>query len=397
MKKPFFAVAILATLMLIVNLARAGTHSVQSAQFPVDTRGVYVWQPGIHTVSSAQFSVDTRSTETGQSVLFTVDTRATVTYNPNGGTVSPASAKVTTGQPYGTLPTPSLAGHNFNAWFTTQSGGTQVNASTIVTHTTDHSIWARWTAKTASITFNANGGTSATTPNPTTATFELNMPFVSGIPTRTGHAFGGYYDTSASSGGTQYYTATLASARTWDKEGTSQTLWVRWTANTYTVTFNAQGGSVSPASKSVTFNATYGTLPTPTLSGHTFDGWFTTASGGAKVTASTTVTTASNHSLHAQWTVAADPMSNYDAWLALRGLQGSDENYKKWLIDPNNPDAKFLVKIEIHGGSPFIWWEPDLGGNLRTYTVEGKTNLTDNAWHSPTNGMSRFFRVRVEE
>ena len=92
-----------------------------------------------------------------------------------------------------------------------------------------------------------------------------------------------------------------------------------------------------------------------------------------------------------------EPMSNYEAWLALRELQDSSDNYSKWLVDPNNPNAKFLVKVEMRGASPFIWWEPDLGKNLRTYTVEGKTNLTDKAWHSPTNKMSRFFRVRVEE
>ncbi len=72
-------------------------------------------------------------------------------------------------------------------------------------------------------------------------------------------------------------------------------------ANNYTVTFNPNGGSVSPTSKTVTYSSTYGTLPTPTRSGYTFAGWGTTSSGGTQVTSSTKVTTASNHTLYAQW------------------------------------------------------------------------------------------------
>ena len=68
------------------------------------------------------------------------------------------------------------------------------------------------------------------------------------------------------------------------------------------VTFNANGGSCSTASKNVTKGSTYGTLPTPTRSGYSFNGWFTAASGGTKVTSSTTVSASSNHTLYAQWT-----------------------------------------------------------------------------------------------
>ncbi len=102
----------------------------------------------------------------------------------------------------------------------------------------------------------------------------------------------------------------------------------------YSVSYNANSGSVSPSSKTVscTFknwntaqngsgttyapgssytvnsgallyaqwsNPTYGTLPTPTKAGYTFDGWYTSASGGSKITGSTTVT--SNTTIYAHW------------------------------------------------------------------------------------------------
>ncbi len=69
----------------------------------------------------------------------------------------------------------------------------------------------------------------------------------------------------------------------------------------YTVTFNANGGSCSTATKSVKYSASYGTLPTPTRSGYTFNGWYTSASGGTKVTTSTMVTATGNHTLYAHW------------------------------------------------------------------------------------------------
>ena len=52
----------------------------------------------------------------------------------------------------------------------------------------------------------------------------------------------------------------------------------------------------------MTFGSAYGTLATTSRTGYTFAGWFTAASGGTQVTAATIVSTASNHTLYAQWT-----------------------------------------------------------------------------------------------
>ena len=74
----------------------------------------------------------------------------------------------------------------------------------------------------------------------------------------------------------------------------------QWTANTYTINFNASGGSVSTTSKSVIYDSTYGTLPTPTRTGYTFNGWYD--SNENKISSNSTVNIASNHTLTAQWT-----------------------------------------------------------------------------------------------
>lgn len=72
-------------------------------------------------------------------------------------------------------------------------------------------------------------------------------------------------------------------------------------SNRVTVSFDANGGSVIPESKRVSGGGKYGTLPTPTRFGYTFDGWYTSATGGSKVTAESIVGD-EEHTLYAHWT-----------------------------------------------------------------------------------------------
>ena len=67
----------------------------------------------------------------------------------------------------------------------------------------------------------------------------------------------------------------------------------------YTVTFDANGGSTPTASKSVTYNSTYGELPTPNRTGYIFNGWYTAA--GSRIENTTPVTITSNQILYAKW------------------------------------------------------------------------------------------------
>ena len=71
------------------------------------------------------------------------------------------------------------------------------------------------------------------------------------------------------------------------------------------VTFNANGGSVVPATRRVTRGAALGILPEPVRNGFSFDGWFTAPTGGAAVTSGSLVTAATTY--YAHWTeIVAD-------------------------------------------------------------------------------------------
>lgn len=70
-----------------------------------------------------------------------------------------------------------------------------------------------------------------------------------------------------------------------------------------TITFNANGGSVSTNSSTVYLTDAYGSLPTPSRTGYSFNGWYTSTNGGTKITSSSSVSNSSDHTLYAQWSV----------------------------------------------------------------------------------------------
>lgn len=77
-----------------------------------------------------------------------------VTFNPNGndGVVSPTGKDVIFNSTYDTLPTPTRTGYAFAGWYTQATGGDKVESSTKVTTAAPHTLYARWTPITYTIT-----------------------------------------------------------------------------------------------------------------------------------------------------------------------------------------------------------------------------------------------------
>ena len=151
------------------------------------------------------------------------------------------------------------------------------------------------------VTFDANGGNGGTTRTVAKDAAVGTLP----TPTRSGYTFDGWF--TAANGGTKIDAATKVTGNV--------TYYAHWKANSgsggsggggvpapvnYTVTFNANGGT-GDTTRTVAKDAAVGTLPTPTRSGYTFDGWFTAANGGTKIDAATKVS--GNVTYYAHWTV----------------------------------------------------------------------------------------------
>ena len=187
---------------------------------------------------------------------------------------------------------------------------------------------AVWTANIYTVQFDKQSGSGGTVS--VNATYDSAMPPAT-APTRTGYTFAGYY-TSANGGGTQYYDENMVSVSYWNITTNPSTLYANWTANTYTLNFDVQNGdALSPSTQSVTYDAEYGTLPTPTRHGFSFKGWYTTENGGletgTEVTGSDIYTIDSNQTIYAHWNTIT---VNVDAYSAETQLAG---NYFRTFFD----------------------------------------------------------------
>ena len=230
-------------------------------------------------------------------------------FDAQGGTVSPVFKYVTYNDAYGTLPTPTLTGYAFQGWFTEATGGTQITSSSVFTSRAHHVLYAHWSASGAirTLYFDAAGGTVST------ASIAVTVGSAYGTlptPTRTGYTFAGWYRSTV--GTDQVTAATIA-----DDE--NPTVYAHWTPQTLTITFNANGGTVSETSRSVLFGNQYLTLPVPVYAGKSFAGWFTESTGGTQATASTVAT--ASVILYAHWTdgTASWGYVRYSIYLAKNG------------------------------------------------------------------------------
>ena len=209
-------------------------------------------------------------------------TALTVTLDKNGGTGGSDTSWAIKGDYLPNIQVPTKSGYSFLGYYDDATAGTQYykadgTCAKVWDKEVDTTLYAHWKSLPSTVTLNRNGGTGGT--ESVTATYGSAMPTPIVLPTRTGYTFKGYYDTSASSGGTQYYTETGASARTWNKTG-SQTLYARWTANKYTVTLNSQNGTGGSTSVEATYGSAMPSATMPTRTGYTFGGYYTGTNGG---------------------------------------------------------------------------------------------------------------------
>lgn len=152
-----------------------------------------------------------------------------------------------------------------------------------------------WTSY--AITYNANGGSGA--PSSQTKWKDQTLKLSTTKPTRTGYTFLGWSTSSSATSATYAaggnYTANAAA-----------TLYAVWKANTYTVIYNANGGTGAPANQTKTYGKTLTLSSTkPTRTNYNFKGWGTSASAttmayaaGASYTNNAAVT------LYAIWELA---------------------------------------------------------------------------------------------
>ena len=286
----------------------------------------------------------------------------TVTLNTNGGTINSGNVTSYTYGVGATLPTAgdmTYTGHTFVGWYDNENlTGSPVTAISN-TETGNKEYWAKWEANTYTVTLNTNGGT-INSGNVTGYTYGVGatLPTADDM-TYTGHTFVGWYDNEnltgdpvTAIGGTEMgnkeywakweinqYTITVKPENGkadititqdygtpitapadptregytfagWDKAipatmpAENLTITAHWSLDTYSITYNLDGGTASGNPDFYTVESSTITLNPPTRTGYTFIGWSgTDLSGSDNLTVTIPAGSIGNRSYIAHWSL----------------------------------------------------------------------------------------------
>lgn len=229
---------------------------------------------------------------------------------------------------------------------------------------------------TYTLLFNANGGTVSKPSK------EIVYGVVYGelpVPTRDGNTFLGWY--TELNGGSQVTEQTICDTTS------DVTVYARWSPNSYTVSFNTNGGTISTSSKTVSYGSKYGTLPEPTKSNSIFNGWYTQISGGTRITEDTIYETIGDSVIYAQWIVGEwtfEYKGSAESWVApVTGkynvvLNGASGAISSWSINTlgsepliQSSGGRVNLQISAEEGTILYVVVGGGGGSGGTYSASG--------------------------
>ncbi len=194
----------------------------------------------------------------------------TVLFDPQGGaTPSPSSMVVTYAQAYGTLASTQKAGYYFDGWYTSTDlvQGSLVTHTTPVTTAADHILYARWSLiPVHALSFQSNGG-SAVPPQSILHDALATMPE---DPGKTGYSFDGWFREEGFTNSWIFESDTVTE---------SLTLYAKWTTNTYTVSFDRQGGTGGSDSVAAVYDTAMPSATAPTKAGYALGGYYSGPDG----------------------------------------------------------------------------------------------------------------------
>ena len=278
----------------------------------------------------------------------------TVSYNANGGDYTPESdikqhgisLTLTTQKPY-------RKGYTFIGWALTptattavyQPGGTySLNQSNIL-----YAVWI----KTYTVTYDANGGTGAPAAQTKTAGVDLKLSDV--IPQREGYIFLGWNYTSDATLPI-YYAGNIYMN---DSDMLLYAVWSKPAAATYTISYDANGGTNAPAPQTKNTDRTLIlTTDIPEREGYIFAGWSTEPEGTVVYMPGDSYEDNQSITLYAVWAVGA-----YTITYRANSGTGAPEPQIKY------HDVPLVMSSQepTRSGYSFIGWSENANDNYYEY------------------------------
>lgn len=343
---------------------------------------------GSDTLTTATFNLDNMSvgatsvTVNGNS--FTISsaiqnykTTYTVGYNANGGSGTVASqTKI-----YGTNLTLRSGGYTKTGYtltkWNTASGGTGTDYALSGTYSSNAAatMYAQWSPISYSVKFNANGG-SGTMANES-FTYDVAKALTSNAFTRSGYTFAGW---ATSATGSVVYSNGQSVSNLSSTNGAVVNLYAKWTQNTYTVSFNGNGGS-GTVNSMTKYGGTALTLPTGgyTITGQHMTAWTLNSTSGVSYALGGSYTTEANATFYAKWAY-----NTYQVKFNAEGGTGTMANESFTYGTAKNLTANAFTK----SGYAFLGWATTSGGTVAYTDGQSVSNLT-----ATDNGVVNLYAV----
>lgn len=206
----------------------------------------------------------------------------------SGGTYNTNAIIVKNGET--TLPIPTKNGYTFLGYSSTENGNVDIsNNVKNIDVINNKMIYAKYKAKSYSITYNTNGGTINNQKTNYTIEENYSLP----TPTKTGYTFSGW---TGSNGNTPQKSVTIPKGSTGDKSYSAN-----WNVKSYTTKFETnKGGTITNTSDLINFGGTKNITVTPNngyyLSSFSCtNGYTTNAQVGSDKTSTQTITISNNN------------------------------------------------------------------------------------------------------
>lgn len=274
------------------------------------------------------------------------------------------------------VPEPTREYYEFIGWFTTKSGGDQINSETIFDGTT--TVYAHWKQNRFKITFTTYTNPDYKEEMWTNDKGQLaadQLPTLRGINSKD--EFLGWY--SSNRGGNRIDTNTI-----FDKDTTIHAHWQ------FTIQFNKLNESADSVSNIKTAEDGSGRLSSiPSLpywedstesTDYYCNGWYTLSSGGTKITTSYQFT--SSTTVYAQWRVGAVWTITFDPQGGI--LQGSSD---KIVYTEMSGKLNSLPEAYLSNNFEFLGWfvDPSGGARITTDTVFTEDTTVYAHWKNLAN------------
>jgi uncharacterized repeat protein (TIGR02543 family) len=273
--------------------------------------------------------------------------------------------------PLTTPPAPEHPHYTFAGWYAA-GGAADISYALPETITETQTVYAHWTGKSYSITFDAGDGATPRTQN-VTVTYPSSITPPELTPSKENYSFAGWYDDSndgAAYGGTDgVYTIS-------NYTGTPAVLYAHWTSNVYKLYLNANEGTEVPSFLQIAWSSVSTALPIPVRAGYTFEGWYSSSNfDGTSITAISNYT-GNPEILHAKWKANIYRITFYDGNTV---VSTSNVAYGSTVMLPELPAVK---NASVSGTAyscdrPKGWYTNKSGGDKLTSTTVTVTANAD--------------------